>query len=90
VGEESLEREREDEGDVSVTQTGTLPFVTGFGCAVGFRPVRSGGGDLDGEKSGAGNTGSTLEVRGVGELGLNAEYGGGVAEVALGDEWFDG
>ena len=30
-----------------------------------------------------------LDVRPAGELGLNAG-GGGVAEVARGDEWFDG
>lgn len=73
MGEESLDRGREADGEESPTQTGTRAFVTGFGCAVGFRPIRSGGGDRDGEKSGAGKTGSTLDVRGVGELGRNAE-----------------
>ena len=46
-------------------------------------------GDVDGEKSAGGYSGSTLEVSGSGEPGRKTEVGGGVADRARGLAWFE-
>lgn len=74
------------------------PRVTGEcgsgGGRVGSEGLSSfGSGELvrKGEYSTDGNTGWILEESPVGELGRKPEpIGGGVAELALGDEWLEG
>jgi len=53
--------------------------------------VSLGSGELRcGEYSVGGNTGCMLEDRPIGDEGRIAASGGGVADIARGDEWFDG
>jgi hypothetical protein len=58
--------------------------------STGLEPLGSGELGRRGEYSVEGNTGCMLDDRPVGELGLKALGGGGVADIALGDEWFEG
>lgn len=66
-------------------------FATG---RLGVSPVLAltGSGELSriGEYSVEGKTGCMLEERPVGEPGLREAGGGGVADIARGDEWFEG
>ena len=65
-------------------------FGRSAGGSAALGRLRSGDVDRKGEYSVEGKTGCILDERVVGEPGLRAGGGGGVADMARGEEWFDG
>lgn len=66
------------------------PLVRAAGNSPELGPPGSGEVGRIGEYSVKGKTGWILEVKPAGEPGLRAVSGGGVADIALGEEWFEG